>query len=305
MKPEAFDLVKLSVLFVSSCDISPGSRATYKNALLRFCRWCESSDVKEPARQTILSYKLWLDTHGFSSFTKSTYMVVVRRLFSWLEENDLYPDVSKGIRGAKRYIKSHQKDSLSIKAVQNLLASVDGSSLIGVRDFAIVNLLIRTGVRLKEISLATINDIEINENQMRLWVYGKGRGGKDEFVVLTKESLDPIRAYLRCRELSNSSEPLFAALSNRNYGKTMSTFALSKMVKRRLRGAGIDSKRISAHSLRHTFGVFAIKAGASLYDVQLAMRHSTPGTTEIYLGDIEKIKRAESSPEKKVRDLLR
>ena len=79
---------------------------------------------------------------------------------------------------------------------------------------------------------------------------------------------------------------------------------MSRLIKQRLRAAGMNSRRITAHSLRHTFGVMAIKAGASLYEVQLAMRHTAPTTTEIYLGDIEQEKRLEGGPEKRISKLF-
>ena len=298
------DIPGLITEFVVSHDVSSSSRMTYKNALLQFSKWCQQNNITEPARQTILSYKFWLDTHLKSSCTKATYLVVVRQFFSWLEDRDIYPNVSRGIKGAKRLIKSHKKDSLSIVIIKKLLHSFDLSTINGMRNHAITNLLIRTGMRLKEISAATIEDIQMMDNDARLWVHGKGRAGKDEFVILTDKALSPIKNYLRFRKPKKANEPLFCSTSNRNFGGKISTFTLSRMVKKQLRSIGINSKRISAHSLRHTFGVLAIKSGASLYEVQLAMRHSAPTTTEVYLGDIEKIKRLEASPERKINALL-
>ncbi|PJF37928.1 MAG: hypothetical protein CUN55_19590, partial [Phototrophicales bacterium] len=116
--------------------------------------------------------------------------------------------------------------------------------------------------------------------------------------------LEPLRNYLRARNVRHHDAPLFASLSDRNYGKPLTIFSLSRIIKNRLRAAGLNSKRITAHSLRHTFGVLAMQAGASLYEVQLAMRHTAPTTTQLYLGDIERIKRLEASPERKISALL-
>jgi integrase len=146
--------------------------------------------------------------------------------------------------------------------------------------------------------------LQLEDDEALLWVRGKGRDGKDEFVVLTEDSLEPIRLYLRSRMLKDKKEPLFASLSDRNYGKRITTFSLSRLIKGYLRRAGLNSRRLSAHSLRHTFGVLSIKSGASLYEVQLAMRHMAPTTTEVYLGDIEQQKRREAAPEKRLSELL-
>lgn len=295
---------KLIEPFIAAQDITPTSRVTYLNALQQFLTWYKDKRIKQPTRETILTYKYWLDQKDLSSFTKATYLVVVRCFFSWTEDSDIYPNIARGIKGIKRQLKNHQKDSLSIHAIKQLLASIDQHTLRGKRDFALINLLIRTGLRLKELAAATIADVQEQRGEMVLWVHGKGRSGKDEFVLLTKEVLDPLHDYIRARNIRHDDAPLFASLSDRNYGKRLTIYSLSRIIKRYLRQAGFDSKRITAHSLRHTFGVLAMQAGASLYEVQLAMRHTAPTTTQLYLGDIERIKRLEASPERKISSLL-
>ncbi len=290
--------------FIASQDISHRSQITYKNALHQFIVWYKNQNIEKPTRETILSYKYWLDTKKLSSFTKATYLVVVRRFFTWTEDENIYPNVARGIKGVKRQLKNHQKDSLSIDGVRILFNSIDTTFIRGKRDYALVNILIRTGLRLKELAAATLSDLQENRNQMLLWVHGKGRSGKDDFVVLTDEVLAPLETYLEKRKITSKDTPLFASLSDRNFGKSITIHSLSRIIKQRLRAAGLSSKRVTAHSLRHTFGVLAMQAGASLYEVQLAMRHTAPTTTQLYLGDIERIKRLEASPERKISKLL-
>lgn len=290
--------------FIAAQDISLNSRTTYLNAMTQFVRWCAEKKITEPRRETILSYKFWLDTKGLSSYTKAMYIVVVRRFFLWTEDSQLYPNVSRGVKGIKKFAKSHQKESLSIDALKKLFASIDCSSLQGKRDFALINILVRTGLRLKEIASATLEDMYEQRGEMLLWIHGKGRSSKDEFVLLTPQALVSLHDYLQDRVIKSEKDPLFVSLSDRNYGKKLTIFSLSRIIKRRLRAAGLDSKRITAHSLRHTFGVLSMQAGASLYEVQLAMRHTAPTTTQLYLGDIERLKRLEASPERKMSNLL-
>lgn len=290
--------------FIAAQDISLNSRTTYLNAMLQFTRWCEKKEIEQPVRETILSYKFWLDTKLLSSYTKAIYIVVIRRFFAWTEESQLYPNVSRGIKGIKRYVKSHQKESLSLESLKKLLSSVSCTDLCGKRDFALINILVRTGLRLKELAAATLEDVYEQRGETLLWIQGKGRSGKDEFVLLTQQALVSLHDYLQARTIKNEKEHLFVSLSDRNYGKKLTIFSLSRIIKRRLRAAGFDSKRITAHSLRHTFGVLSMQAGASLYEVQLAMRHTAPTTTQLYLGDIERLKRLEASPERKISTLL-
>lgn len=290
--------------FLASQDISLNSRTTYSNALMQFMRWCKEKKVTHPKHETILTYKFWLDTKQLSSYTKAVYIVVIRRFFLWTEEEGLYDNISRKVRGIKRYSKNHQKESLSIEALKKLLSSINCNDLCGKRDFALINILVRTGLRLKEIASALLEDMYEQRGEMLLWIHGKGRSSKDEFVLLTPQALSSLYEYLQARVIKSEKDPLFISLSDRNYGKRLTIFSLSRIIKGRLRAAGLNSKRITAHSLRHTFGVLSMQAGASLYEVQLAMRHTAPTTTQLYLGDIERIKRLEASPERKMSNLL-
>ena len=297
-------LEELIERFLASQDVTHGSRRTYRSALRQFFAWFTKKKITNPTRETILAFKEWLDAKGLRPFTRSGYLVAVRKFFEWAEGLKLYPNIAKGIKGAKRSLKSHQKDSLTIDQIKLVITSIERETIQGKRDFALINLLIRTGLRLIEISRADIADLQIENDEALLWIRGKGKDGKDDFVVLTEETLNPILEYLRVRKLNHKKEALFASLSDRNYGKHITTFSLSRLIKRHFRRVGINSRRITAHSLRHTFGVLSIKAGASLYEVQLAMRHSAPTTTEVYLGDIERIKRLEAAPERRLNELL-
>lgn len=292
--------------FLASQDVTPGSRTTYRSALRQFFQWFADEQITDPTREHILAFKESLDLKGLRPFTRAGYLVAVRRFFEWAESMKYYPNIAKGIKGAKRTIKSHQKSSLSADQLHKVLANIPlGGALQGLRDFALINLLFRTGLRLIEIKRAAIGDIEFRDDNVILWVRGKGRDGKDDFVVLTDEAIAPIQRYLKARKAKSKAEPLFASISDRNTGGQLTTQSLSRIVKQRFRAVGLDSRRLTAHSLRHTFGVMAIKAGASLYEVQLAMRHTAPTTTEIYLGDIEQAKRMEGGPERLISEYLR
>ncbi|HVX00887.1 MAG TPA: tyrosine-type recombinase/integrase [Candidatus Babeliaceae bacterium] len=290
--------------FIISQDIARVSRSTYKSSLRQFFNWFFEQNVKNPTRETILAYKESLDAKGLRPFTRSSYLVAVRKFFEWAEGLKIYPNIAKGIKGAKRSLKSHQKDSLSVEQIKLLLNSINTKTFQGQRDFALINLLFRTGLRLIEIARADIEDLQVDGDEALLWIRGKGRDGKDDFVVLTETAVTPIMQYLRTRKAKDKKQPLFGSLSDRNNGKRITTFSLSRLIKSYLRKAGLQSRRLTAHSLRHTFGVLSIKAGASLYEVQLAMRHTAPTTTELYLGDIERIKRREAAPERRLNALF-
>lgn len=293
--------------FIKDQDVALSSRKTYRQSLQQFFRWLEhEEDAVAPTRETILRYKEQLDLRQLRPFTRSSYLVAVRKFFEWAEGQKCYPNIAKGVKGLRRSTKTHQKSALTFDQISQILTAIELDSLQGMRDYALINLLCRTGLRLIEVKRALIEDLDMrSDGKAVLWVRGKGREGKDDFVVITDEVLEPIATYLKKRAPKQLIEPLFTSVSDRNFGGRLTTFSLSRIVKRRLRAIGVDSRRLSAHSLRHTFGVMAIKAGASLYEVQLAMRHTSPATTEIYLGDIEQAKRLEGGPEQRISELLK
>lgn len=288
--------------FIAHLDIAPTSRISYRKSIRQFFAWYLANKIYNPNRETILAYKKHLDDKGLKPYTRSSYLVVVRLFFAWTESLKIYPNVASGIKGAKKSVKAHNKSSLTVPHVKNLLDSIDRRDLFGKRDYALINLLIRTGLRLIEVSRADIGDLQPTEDgeEALLWIRGKGRDGKEEFVVVTRKAVDPIIEYLEARKTKNIQAPLFASLGDSSYGKRLIVNSLSRIIKKYLSGIGLNSSRYTAHSLRHTFGVLTMHSGASLYEVQLAMRHNTPATTQVYLGDIERQNRVKDAPERKL-----
>jgi len=287
--------------FISSQDVKISSRNLYRRTLRQFFLWAQNKpqSLDSLTRIDILRYKDDLKTAGLSPLTIGSYLVVVRKFYEWTEANKLYPNIARAIKTPNRE-QGFKKDPLSIDQIKELLDKIDTTTETGLRDFAILNLLVRTGLRTIEVVRANIEDIQHRNGETILLVQGKGRDSKDNFVILTRKSLDPILAYLRTRGRAKSSEPLFTSSSNNNKGERLTTRTISFIAKQTLRNIGLDSGRLTAHSLRHTAGVNILKAGGDLYSAQLFMRHANPATTQIYLKTIEGELRFKNAPEKLV-----
>ncbi|MBA7654876.1 Tyrosine recombinase XerD [subsurface metagenome] len=286
--------------FLNSLDIKRSSKQTYKKGFWKFLLWLKSKEIQNPTREDILTYKGYLQTQGISSLTLSSYMVVVRKFFEWAEGMKLYPNIAKGIKGAKR-VRGFRKESLTVDQVKELLSRIDRSSPQGKRDYAMLNLMIRTGLRTVEIIRADIGDIRQKGGEAVLWIQGKGRDAKDDFVLLTQETLSPIRNYLQTRNKIEDTSPLFSSLSDRNNGKRLTTQSVRKIVKKHLRDIGIDSKRLSAHSLRHTAITLSLLGGATIQEARVLGRHADINTTLIYAHNINRLVNA---PERKIDAVL-
>jgi integrase/recombinase XerC/integrase/recombinase XerD len=278
--------------FLEAQDIASSSRATYGRQLKQLLSWLEQTGradrLSTLLREDILAYKDYLLQLGLSSYTVSSYITATRKLFEWLEAEKVYPNIARGVKGTKK-AKGFRKDCLTPGQIREALEAIDQRTLEGLRDYALLNLLLRTGLRTVEISTATLGDLRQESGSAVLWIRGKGRASKDDFVLLVEETLRPLRAYLSARGRLKESEPLFASGSRRNTGEALTTRSISRIVKDRLRAVGIDDSRLTAHSLRHTAITLSIKGGASLQQAQAMARHTDPKTTLIYFHNLARI----------------
>ena len=281
--------------FITNLDAFDSTKTTYEKQLKIYLNWLESEDLLDKMqtlqREDILRYRNYLKETK-SPYTVSGYMTAVRKFYSWLESERIYPDIAKSVKGAKK-TRGYKKDCLTISQIKNSLNNIDRATVEGKRDYALFNLLVRTGLRTIEVSRALIGDIRQETGEAVLWIQGKGREDKDDFVLLTEETLSPIHDYLNARYEGNAPEshdPLFASLSDRNYGEALSTRSISRIVKNILIDSGLNSQRLSAHSLRHTAVTLSIQGGASLQQAQAMARHTSPQTTMIYFHNMDRVK---------------
>lgn len=296
----ADNLELLTDRFIASQDVGGSSKDTYRKTIRQFILWSKDCQIIYPEREDILAYKEYLKEKDLSALTLSSYLVAVRKFFEWTEGIKLYPNIARGIKGSKQS-RNFKKDPLTIEQVKELLSSIDRSGIKGLRDFAIINLLIRTGLRTIEVIRADIEDIRQESGEAVLWVRGKGRDSKDEFVLLTESTLKPIKEYLNIRNTRGGKKPLFVSLSDRNKNSRLTTRSLSRIVKNSLRKIGLNDNRLTAHSLRHTAITLALKGGATIQEAQALGRHANINTTLIYSHNINRVAQA---PEKKIDMIL-
>ena len=283
--------------FISTQDVKESSRSLYSRTLCQYFGWLEEtgrlSRFLTLTRQDILEYKDKLLASGLSALTVSSYIVAVRRFYEWAESEKLYPNIAKGIKTPRRkqaFKKQHLTDTKS----QELLQHFQDLSL---RDYAIVNLMLRTGLRTIEIARADVGDITFKGERRVLLVWGKGHTEKDDFVVLTEKAYEPIRDYLATRKAVKAGEPLFTSTSHQNRGERLTTRTISSICKEGLKAIGLDGKEYTAHSLRHTTAVAILKHGGAITDVQEVLRHTSPATSQIYTESVKEELRLERAPE--------
>lgn len=286
---------ELTDAFIQSKDVKQSSRSSYRRCLRQYFTWIDKKGYKlyNIARPQILEYKEDLLASGLTSLTVASYITSLRIFYEWAEAEKYYPNVAKGIKLPRR-TQQFRKQPLTTDQATELLKYYQGKAL---RDYAIVSLLLRTGLRTIEVIRANVEDITYKGAKRVLLVMGKGRDEKDNFVELTDKAYQPINEYLSTRKNLKGSEPLFSSYSNNSRGDRLTTRSISYIAKEGLKGIGLDERAYTAHSLRHTGATNILRTTGDLEQTRLFCRHSNPATTLIYVKTLEEERRLENSGE--------
>lgn len=267
--------------FINYLDASPKTVETYKKALRQFFNYIGVHGIRQPQREDVLAFRDDLKASGLKPTTVQNYITATRIFFKWTEQEGLYPNIAEHVKGAK-LDKNHKKDYLTSRQAKEVLAGVQTDSEEGLRNYAILSLMVTGGLRTIEVSRADVGDLRtVGENTV-LFVQGKGREEKTEYIKISAPVEKAIRTYLKARDLTTEEQPLFTSTSNNSRGKRITTRTVSAIVKNALKNAGYDSARLTAHSLRHTAITLALLAGREITEVQQFARHANLNTTMIY-----------------------
>jgi len=306
---ESQGLYEIVKRFLESLDCGGNSVKTYSRQIKEFLEWVnlsgKSNDLRTWKRQDVLEYKRYLQTDHqvkksngkvgqLSPSSIDGYLTIVRKFWSWLDEMGICPNIAKSVKGMKRS-QGFKKDTLTITQIKDALSVFDLRNIEGLRNFAIFNLMVRTGCRDIEITRAKVKHLRTLDGHQVLYIQAKGQDSADQYKVLTSDAERPIRAYLDARKkvrAYDEDDYLFVSFSRRNYMKALTTRSISRIIKEALREIGLDDSKLSAHSLRHTAITLAIAGGASLHQAQAMAGHKDPRTTQTYFHNQKRIEEA-------------
>ena len=270
--------------FFEYLEVSPKTAATYQRALKQMVKYFAMHGITHATRDNILGWKKSLMENGRKPATIALYLSAARKFFSWLGS-----DIATGIKSPK-IDRGYKKDFFGATQLKTIIGNVNRDTLKGKRDFAILSLLMTCGLRTVEITRANVEDIRILGNNTVLFIQGKGKTDKTEFVKLSRQVNHAIKEYLKARGETKPSEPLFTCISNRNKNGRLTTYSVSQIAKHAMIDAGFNSPRLTAHSFRHSAVTLALMSGATLQEVQSFARHSNISTTTIYAHNVDRIK---------------
>lgn len=282
---------KVITRFVEYLDVSPVTLKSYVSGIRNFIGYLSANGITSPVRDDVIAFKRKLQSEGKKPATIGLYLSAIRRLFAWCESEGICENITTGVKAPKQD-KGHKRDYLSGTQIAQVLDTTDRNTLEGKRNFAIMAVMSVCGLRTVEIVRANVEDIRTLGNVTVLYVQGKGRNDKKEFVKLTAPVIEAINDYLKTRGHVRGNAPLFASCSRRNNGGRLTTRTISSVCKTAMINAGYNSTRLTAHSLRHSAVTLALMAGLSLSEVQAFARHSNIQTTQIYAHNVDRLKSA-------------
>jgi site-specific recombinase XerD len=256
-----------------SRDLAEATQLAYTTDVRQFLTYLEETTVTvdSPAKiikADITEYLSYLAEQSVSGVTRRRKLAALREFFRFLEGAGIIStSPAAGIQLPRKEVK--QRVYLRVDEFQRLVAAAGGHP----RDHCILTLFLQLGIRVSELVKLQVSDVDLTE---RLVIVRDGKGGKERVIPLEKRSYTALKTYLEYRRDSLCPE-LFLSYQ----GQGMSDRAVKKLVEKYRRRAGIE-KKISCHSLRHTFGVYKAEQGVSPWQLQEWFGHSNLQTTQIY-----------------------
>ena len=277
--------------FINSLDRRPTTKETYYKALMEFSKWLGNTSPIGLTHNDIQRYKDYITSKDLSTSSISAYLTAVRRLYDHLEESGkVTSNPAKKVKGGSRP-KKHSTKSITRQDVQKLFESIDITSPLGIRDYAILNLMVRCGLSEIEIVRANVGDIKTKGSQKIIYVQGKNKDKKDEYVILPVAVVEELDKYLAQRGGLDESDPLFWGIGNRAIRDRISTRAIRARVSHYFEILGLKRKGITPYSLRHTAAMLAIESGATVSEVMQMLRVKTVSTALVYFEEAEELKK--------------
>lgn len=284
-RPEAIN-AELFAKWTAYIDATPKTVQTYSRNIKRFLSYIVEHDIKQPQREDILSYREYLK-QNYKPTTVQGYLNAVKLFFSWTAQEGIYPNVADRIKGAK-LDNSHKKDYFTSSQIAKVLAAIDRTTLKGLRDYAIISVMATTGLREISIVRADIGDLRTAGDSIALYYQGKGHEEKAAYVKIAEPVEEALRAYLNARGETDSKAPLFTSIAHRNTGERMTTRSVSRLAKESFIAVGLNSDRLTGHSLRHTAATLNLLNGATLEETCQLLGHTNINTTRIYAHALER-----------------
>jgi site-specific recombinase XerD len=271
---------------------NPNTRRAYTQAVARFCRWCEVKNVGlgvvSPLLVSAYIEELGRKTEdggaGLSKPSVKQHLAAIRMLFDYLVTDQVVPvNPATSVRGPRYVVKKGKTLVLDGEQAHKLLQSIDTGKLSGLRDRAIIGVMVYSFARVGAVTGMNVEDYAEGPGRTMLFRLHE-KGGKHHEVPAHHRAAEYVDAYLKAAGIAAERKgSLFRSVDRE--GKVTQTRLnrrkVWQMIKRRARRVGLPA-RCSAHTFRATGITVYLSNGGTLEHAQQIAAHSSPRTTKLY-----------------------
>lgn len=249
----------------------------YKTDVSQFMTYLVENTMTtdHPAKVTktdIHEYLSYLAQLGLSGISRARKLAAIREYFRFLEVTEVITKSPLlGIATPKK--EKNIRSYLKADEYEKILQLAGGN----IRDYAILQVFLQTGIRVSELCDLQMDNLDLQAGILKV---ANGKGMAQREIQLEKKGIQALKNYLNLREQTVMSQTSIVFLNR--YGEPISERGIRKLVVRYRHKAGI-TKKITPHSLRHTFATYKAEHGVSPYQLQQWLGHQSLTTTQIYV----------------------
>lgn len=255
--------------------------AAYRNDLHQFSRWCLSKEGAGKAWSQIRSddmtrYLFFLRDREYATSSLARKMAAVKSFFKHLvEREELLENPCEGISPPR--VRKEVPQGLSREEIARLIAQpIELGGLKGLRDCAMLELMLATGLRVTEVVNLALGDVDLAAQTVRC-----GEGSMARILPLSADATRAVSQYVadgrEALALADGEQTLFLNMR----GSQLTRQGLWLIIKRYVRRAGISAE-VTPHTLRHSFALQRLDDGLELSEVQELLGHANLSTTQVY-----------------------
>jgi len=282
----------LKTSFLEYCEVEKGKSqktiSNYDHYLTRFILWVKANyNIQKPEEislDVVRKYRLWLNrlrgkNGPLKKITQNYHIIALRAWLKYLARHDIKTLPAEKIELSK--IPSRVVEFLSGEELERLLLKPDIRNLKGLRDRAILEMLFSTGLRISELVSLNRNQVSPSKDEFTV----RGKGDKPRLVFLSDEARFWLKKYLQKR--TDNLLPLFISHSKKKKdiqnpnSQRLTARSIQRMVKRYALLSGL-TKKVTPHTLRHSFATDLLSNNANIRSVQAMLGHASLSTTQIY-----------------------
>ena len=260
------------------CGLAANSIGAYRSDLGHFCAYLAGRGkraFREVRARDIVGFLTHEKARGLSTTSISRALAAVRMLFKFLTVEGRIPkNVASTLESP--HLWRRLPDVLDVDDIEALLAAPDLSTPLGVRDRAILEVMYATGARVSETADLKLADVNFDFRYLRCF----GKGSKERVVPIGVRAVDAVRQYVEevRPKLDKKGAPLLFLSKS---GRRLRRETIWAKVRKCALAAGLR-KKVSPHTLRHSFATHLLEGGADLRSVQEMLGHANIATTQIY-----------------------